>query len=82
MSVLEWGDFGSVDPAGTEPTEGEDDFVEDDDDDCTPVGSCVGKVWWQGSEDDVDQHANTTAEGRPDHHSSSSNSLNIPDGWV
>lgn len=65
VTVLQGCNLRTVDPASTEPTEGKDDLVENDNGDGTPV--CTGRlhVGWKGCEDYVDEHTHAAAKGRP-----------------
>lgn len=65
VTVLQWCNLGTIDPAGAKPTEGEDDLVKNNDGDSTPIRAGGLLVGWEGCEDHVDEHADTTSKGRP-----------------
>ena len=65
LPVAERCNLGSVDPAGSEPAKGKDDFVQNDDDHGCQIGAIVCQVRRQGCEDDVHKHTNSATESRP-----------------
>lgn len=82
MPVFEWCNFGAIDPASAEPAESKYNFVQDDEDHGDPIGSSAGLVRRQCCDDDIDEHTDTAANGRPDHHSTATDFLDVPDWWV
>lgn len=68
----------TINPASSQPAEGEHNVVEDDERDRSPIRGCC-RVCHRGQAH-VDDHAHAAAESTPEHHGAATELLNEPDG--